>query len=425
MVEPATPPPHVPARTPGAAMKRIVILCDGTWNRTDTVTPTNVVRFAQAMAGFDAQGIAQIPIYVEGVGTGEGLTWIGRTTDSFLGGAFGLGLMENLVTAYRALAFLYEPGDEVFILGFSRGAYTARSLAGFIRSSGIVPRTGLHLIPRAVARYRTLGDRRLHPRTPESHRFRAVELGSRVATSAAEQAWRAAEGLPAVPLFTLAYLGVWDTVGALGFPTFIPVLGHLARRKYRFHDASLSSMVRAARHAVALDERRRAFEPTRWDNLDALNAERRDPEGEGACREVFFAGDHGSVGGGGEIVDLSHIALDWIIEGAAAAGLGFLPDARAEIRAAQNPFGPLRNTRQAKTGVVAWLTGLKPKDRTGPDTLDEVHPSVLARWTGQGAPADFAGYRPPSLARVHTALAALETGLETGGDGGGPTTGHA
>ena len=175
-------------------MKRIVILCDGTWNRTDTDTPTNVVKTAQALKPIDAVGVVQIPLYIPGVGTGEGITQLSRWSDKVLGGALGWGLMENVVEAYRHLAFIYEPGDEIFIFGFSRGAYTARSLTGFLRSSGIVPRDDIQLIPAAVKRYRTLDDDNLHPNTDDSHRFRTETLKSRVATSPKEVTWRAENG---------------------------------------------------------------------------------------------------------------------------------------------------------------------------------------------------------------------------------------
>jgi uncharacterized protein (DUF2235 family) len=109
-------------------MKRIVVLCDGTWNSSDSQTPTNVVRFGQAMQRCDELGVIQVPIYIQGVGTGEGPTKLSRKLDSALGGALGWGLMDNIEEAYRHLIFIYEPGDEIYILGFSRGAYTARSL---------------------------------------------------------------------------------------------------------------------------------------------------------------------------------------------------------------------------------------------------------------------------------------------------------
>lgn len=122
-------------------MKRIVVLCDGTWNETDDATPTNVVRLAQALAPRNGDGVAQIPVHIDGVGTGEGITWISRFLDKKLGGALGWGLTANVLEAYRNLVFLHEPGDELYVFGFSRGACTARSLAGFLRSTGILPRT--------------------------------------------------------------------------------------------------------------------------------------------------------------------------------------------------------------------------------------------------------------------------------------------
>src|SRR6056297_589886 len=98
-------------------MKRIVILCDGTWNRSDSKTPTNVVRLAQTLVPVDTLGVVQVPIYIQGVGTGEGVTRLARFQDRVLGGAFGFGLLENIEEAYRHLVFLYEPGDEIHIFG--------------------------------------------------------------------------------------------------------------------------------------------------------------------------------------------------------------------------------------------------------------------------------------------------------------------
>ncbi|WP_308918163.1 DUF2235 domain-containing protein [Jannaschia sp. LMIT008] len=388
-------------------MKRIVILCDGTWNRSDSATPTNVVRFAQAMRPVDPVGVAQVPVYVQGVGTGRGPTrWL-RGADAVLGGAFGLGLMDVLVEAYRHLVFLHEPGDEIFVLGFSRGAYTARSLVGLIRSTGIVDRDALHRIPEAVARYRTLDDPDTHPGSEASHAFRA-RISTRVTTSEAERLWRGTEGHPDAAVLRIRYLGVWDSVGALGVPASVPVLGHWTARKHRFHDAALSSMVESARHAVALDETRRAFAPTRWDNVAALNeaaaaagADPADPP----YRELFFAGDHGSVGGGGDVLDLSSIGLLWVIEGAQAAGLGFDARALQAIRAAQNPHGPLRNRSRPAAGWGERLTRMRPRPRRGPDAVSQLHSSVLVRYAAEAKGRGFRPYRPASLARLEAALA--------------------
>ena len=387
-------------------MKRIVILCDGTWNRADSETPTNVVRLAQAMRPEDDEGVAQVPIYVQGVGTGEGITSWSRGLDKILGGAFGWGLTENIVEAYRHLVFLYEPGDEIFIFGFSRGAYTARSLSGFIRSTGIVARDDLSLIPRAIERYRTHGDKDLNPRSERSLAFRVGEMRSRVATGADENVWRCAHDLPEVPLLRIAYLGVWDSVGALGVPKDIPILGAMTARRHQFHDAELSSMVASARHAISLDERRRAFEPTRWTNVGSLNAQFR-PASNGVERyqELFFAGDHGSVGGGGDVLDLSSIGLVWVIDGAAVAGLAFDPVRLRAIQAEQNPQGPLSNQSHPEGGFGDWLTRRRPMDRAGPETADEVHPSVLLRYAGEAKSKGFRPYRPGSLGRIEVALA--------------------
>ena len=387
-------------------MKRIIILCDGTWNRADSKTPTNVVRLAQAMRPTDDNGIVQIPIYVQGVGTGEGVTAWSRGVDKILGGALGWGLTENIVEAYRHLIFLYEPGDEIYIFGFSRGAYTARSLSGFIRSTGIITRDNLHLIPRAIERYRTRGNDDLNSRSDGSRKFRAHEMQSRVATGSKENNWRRINGFPEVPLLKIQYLGVWDSVGALGIPKHILLLGTLNARRYEFHDAELSSMVGSARHAIALDERRRTFEPTRWTNVDDLNANtEKHAESIHPYEELFFAGDHGSIGGGGDIVELSSIGLEWIMQGAALVGLAFDDGRLKEILSEQNPHGPLRNQSKPATGIGKWVTRRKPHDRKGPKDLSEIHPSVIARFAGEAKAQGFEPYRPKSLTDIETVLA--------------------
>ncbi|UWQ95073.1 DUF2235 domain-containing protein [Rhodobacteraceae bacterium M385] len=384
-------------------MKRIVILCDGTWNHSDAKDPTNVVRLARAMAATGVDGVPQIPIYVEGVGSGRGVTAMARFTDRILGGAFGWGLMDNVIEAYRHLVFMHEPGDEIYIFGFSRGAFTARSLAGFVRSTGIVDRDRLHLLPEAIERYRRRDDDTTHPSSDESHAFRA-KLSLRVVTSAAEAAYRAAQGMPEAPLINIAYLGVWDTVGALGVPNHLKLASLLNGGSYSFHDADLSSLVRAARHAIALDELRPSFAPTRWDNLDRLNAGR--TKDVAPYQEKFFAGDHGSVGGGGDILDLSNITLEWIAAGAHAAGLALDPTRMDAIRAAQDPTGPLHNFSNPRPSIIQRLMRWRKVDRAGPMRLDEVHPAVHQRWTMEAKSAGFKPYRPGSLKRLEPELTA-------------------
>jgi uncharacterized protein (DUF2235 family) len=369
-------------------MKRIVLLCDGTWNSTDAPDPTNVVRTAHALAPTGADGQAQVAVYVEGVGTGRrGVNGVTRAIDRVLGGALGLGLMENVVEAYRHLVFLFEPGDEVFVFGFSRGAFTARSLAGFIRYTGLIAREQLDKLPEAVRRY----ERR--QRGPNGQRlnaeWRAIHAPWTM-TDPDDADVYAEFGLREAIPFDIAYLGVWDTVGALGIPgvlTAWPLVG----QRHAFHDTELSPMVRMARHAVAIDEPRTPFRPTLWTNLDALNAGRPDHP----YRQAWFAGDHGSVGGGGDVRALSSGALLWVLEGAMVAGLEFDPIVLEAIRAEVDPMGPLVNQSDPDRGPLTDLMRRFGRGRDPVGRFADVHPLARERWAFRAE--GFAPYRPRPL----------------------------
>lgn len=372
-------------------MKRIVILCDGTWNAAEAARPTNVVRLAQALAPTGADGVAQVPIYVEGVGTGRrGVTALARAQDRILGGLLGLGLMENVVEAYRHLVFLHEPGDEVFAFGFSRGAFTARSLMGFVRFTGLLARADLARLPEAVRRYADRGTAGPHARQRGNAEWRAVR-SPHVMTDPADADVYAAFGARSAVPFAVAYLGVWDTVGALGVPgllTASPVLG----RRFAFHDAALSPMVRAARHAVAIDERRRPFAPTVWTNLGDLNAGR---DGR-PYREEWFPGDHRAVGGGGPDAPFAALSLLWMIEGAEAAGLEFDDLVRARIAAEGDPEAPRADLIQSGGGLFGAFLRAIGRDRGPVTTLGDVSLPARIRWAAEGL--DGGSYRPPPLA---------------------------
>ncbi len=199
-------------------MKRIIILCDGTWIRADAQSPTNVVRMAQCIKPTGDDGIIQFVIYIQGVGTQQGATALTRMIDRFAGGALGLGLSNNVLEAYRSLMFCYEPDDEIFIMGFSRGAYTARSLVGLIRSAGIASVSKLDELPEIMARYRSR-ETITHPSTIDSFTFRR-RISQEVTTSQEELVWRAEQYGEQKQVLSIAYLGIWDTVGAMGLPGF-------------------------------------------------------------------------------------------------------------------------------------------------------------------------------------------------------------
>ncbi len=388
-------------------MKRIAIFCDGTWNRVGDGPATNVGRLAFLVAPRGADGVAQKSFYLSGVGTGRGLSGPARFVDRVVGGATGWGLDENILDAYRYLAKAYEPGDEIHVFGFSRGAYTARSLVGLMRSTGIAPPENLDRLPEAMERYRRRDDPATKPSNEASYPWRAA-FSPHTATSAEELAWRRRHGKGSADAIQLrvAYVGVWDTVGALGVPGYWTT-APLLNRRYQFHDTDLSSMVRLARHALALDERRRAFAPTLWTNADKLNRVALglplNADLSATCRETlpyrqeWYPGDHGGVGGG-ERAGLSAYARGWIADGAQKAGFAFQPGALAAIRAERAVMEPL--FAQVPALSVTALMRASAADRDGPDNPLDVAPAVFDRLRADP------GYRPRSLDRVWGAIKA-------------------
>jgi uncharacterized protein (DUF2235 family) len=380
-------------------MKRIAIFCDGTWNRLDAKFDTNVETLMRAVLPKDSHGVVQQPRYLPGVGSGQGETPLDKTIDKYGGGAFGWGLTAKIEAAYRDLVRRYEVGDEIHVFGFSRGAYTARSLVGLIRNCGVPRETSSHRIPEAMALYksRQSGDA---PWTDTAHAFRAG-FSPDVATSEAELAWRKAKGMAAVPLLRIRYVGVWDTVGALGVPGVWRAASRVLNRKFEFHDTDLSSSVQAARHAVAIDERRRTYAPTLWTNLPELIAEQ--PGSDLAYLQHWFPGVHGAVGGGGDIKGLSNATALWVAEGAMAQGLAFDEAALDGLRNGIDPLAPLDNHSASKGLVWRLLAGFA-EDRKGPAKAETVSAPARVRWRKARPP-----YRPETLDRVAVALNA-ETG---------------
>ena len=273
--------------------KRLVICCDGTWNEpdqevhdnpADETEPTNVLKIVRGLAPVDGEQVPQVVYYDTGVGTQGPL-------DKYVGGGLGGGLSENIQQAYRFIANNWREGDELFLFGFSRGAYTVRSLAGFIGVAGLLRKENLRLLPEAYALYRLQPDKR-----DNSMVRKRLE-------SAGEPSRRP------VPI---RFIGVWDTVGALGAPT--PILGRLTRKKVSFHNTQLGDNVEHAYHALAVDERRRPFQPDLWTGAPA--------EGQ-TIEQVWFAGVHSNIGGGYRDCGLANIALDWLAGRSARHGLQF------------------------------------------------------------------------------------------------------
>jgi uncharacterized protein (DUF2235 family) len=267
---------------------RLIACFDGTWDRPDANpnatlrVESNVCWFQESIVkGTLPDGSEQRTFYDTGVGT----NW----WDQIAGGAFGLGLDQKIQDGYTWLSNNYpdpDPGNiEVFVVGFSRGAYTARSLVGMIRNVGLLKPQNDHRVADAYALYRNRDD---SADTPQAVAFR--QRYSRE--------------------IKIKFLGVWDTVGALGIP--LPALQWLNAKEYAFHDTELSGIVANAAHAVAIDEHRVDYNVTLWDPIKKPGQ---------TVEQRWCLGAHTDVGGGNQSRHLSDITLAWMQGKAAAAGL--------------------------------------------------------------------------------------------------------
>jgi len=269
-------------------MKRLVVCCDGTWSKPDNQDVTNVEKIARTVQTDPSRtgGVYQLVYYISGVGAGS------YEADRLLGGAFGFGLFHNVIACYRFLAQNYEPGDEIFIIGFSRGAYTARSVAGMVAAVGLLTKVALveERLPWAVHLYQ-------RTKMPQG------DFGESIDEFKHDHCHQA----------KITFLGVFDTVGALGVPGF-------AKSTPRFHSVQLSDQVLCARQALAIDETRLKFAPALWEVGHAAGpTSTEDPR----VKQVWFEGAHSDVGGGYAETGLSDTSLLWMAREAHAAGLVF------------------------------------------------------------------------------------------------------
>ena len=270
--------------------RHLVVCCDGTWNRADQSYKTNVAKVALAVRQHTADGTEQRVYYHSGVGA--------QRPERLRGGAFGWGLSKNVLDAYHFLVQTYEPGDRLYLFGFSRGAFTARSLAGLVRNCGILRREQADRTAEAWALYRS--------RTKQP-------------TSVAATLFRQAYAHET----EIRFIGVWDTVGSLGIPVpapwFLRPLVDRFNKRWAFHDTTLSSWVNGAFHALAVDEQRSAFPPTLWHQQKSAAEQGQE------LRQVWFAGVHTDVGGGEKDSSLSDLPLLWMVRHASRYDLEFDP----------------------------------------------------------------------------------------------------
>jgi hypothetical protein len=360
---------------PEFAGRNLVVCCDGTWNDPDELRervarPTNVAKLALAMDSDverPASEQAQLVHYVPGVGTAAG--------EHLIGGAFGVGISSNIRDGYRFLARYYRPGDRVFLFGFSRGAYTARSLGGLIHNCGILREECIDQVDAAYAFYRDRTNQ-THPRTIAARIFR--DTYSHANSS-------------------VYFIGVWDTVGALGIPKGLPGWEELSKvftgweELWGFHDTTLSAEVRFAYQALAIDEERPPYAPTLWTAAGPL------PRNQ-VLEQVWFAGVHSEIGGGTDDCGLSDIPFLWMAAKAQSAGItvrdGWLQTGSPDLEVpapAPNYAGPLRQSRHGVWDRIHPLHRLtSPNVRGAPE--QRVAASAQRRYEEH-----VGDYHPPGL----------------------------
>jgi uncharacterized protein (DUF2235 family) len=372
-------------------VKRLVCFFDGTWNKPDDVLITNVVKLQRAVLQADATGVAQLVHYEMGIATEASLGQLAFTV-----GAIGFGVGERICGGYRFLCENYAEGDEIYLIGFSRGAFEARSLAGIVALAGIARSAAPETIDAVWAYY-------------EQSKLAAVpgEL----------EALRGAARYPV----RIKCVAVWDTVGNLGIPF---VRKGLIRELLGFHDTQLAPTVDVGLHALAIDEPRGPFEPTLWTAKRGAAL----PAGQ-IIEQVWFPGCHANVGGGYEDSALSDIALLWMAERITqttnlAVDLELLrqttkPDPLGEQVSPTSdgvyrvshllPF--VRLIKQNRKGISAlrraffggWRSNELGSDQVAVN--ESIHPSTAARFgkrvpQRRGALSSKIKYRPRNLAAV-------------------------
>ena len=370
--------------------RNIILLSDGTGNAASKVWRTNVWRFFKSL---DLTKASQIACYDDGVGTSA------FKPLAVLGGAFGWGLKRNVLDLYLFLCRNYQPGDNVYALGFSRGAFTVRVLMGLVGNQGLVQASSeAELQQLARGAYRAYRAERFHTVWHIETIFRGIRdilIGLK----------NRATGAPAyskrdnLQVEEIRFLGVWDTVSAYGLPIDEMTRGvSLFLFPMEFRDRRLSDKVKRACHALALDDERTTFHPVLWTeegeklapptNGNALIKDER-------ISQVWFPGVHSNVGGGYPDDSLANVSLSWMMREAELSGLKFKsapnddPDALKQSDSARDKDGRLYDSRQGLGGYYRYgprkiellcdMEFSKREDDSVKISMPKIHQSVFER----------------------------------------------
>ncbi|KAK4120254.1 hypothetical protein N657DRAFT_666259 [Parathielavia appendiculata] len=304
--------------------KRLIVCCDGTWmdslGEKGADPPSNVTRISRVFCRTCSDGTHQVINYFAGVGTANAI-------DRFTGGAFGMGLDQDIREVYNFICTNYVDGDDIILIGFSRGAFTARSVADMIASVGLLTPEGLDRFYAIFDDYENMGNRGrdtdeyLVPGLPEyngSHGQAKIEWeGARMRKykqGLREMRYTRDTYHDGVTEIRIKALAVWDTVGTLGIPP-APVIGvRGSADQWRFTNTQISNKVENAFQALALDEPRYAFRPSLWERVPGSTTN---------LKQVWFPGNHGNVGGGWHDQQISDITLAWMCDQLSTLGVEF------------------------------------------------------------------------------------------------------
>ena len=325
--------------TPTRPSKRLAVFLDGTWNWL--VNNTNVWRMKSLCVNADTHGVPQVTYYDIGV-------------NGLVGGLVGKGLRVNILEAYKWLVEEYEPGAEIFIFGFSRGAFTARSLTGFIAKCGLLKLGAPLSIEQLYDRYKRTTEDNTVWDLHNLHRDGKIDLE----TCDLEDRWL----IRYSQCVDVEMVGVWDTVGRYGVP--FGEIRNISSKSFGFLDTGLRKPIKHCFHAIAIDEHRAAFPPTLWtirkphDPKETMAVMRPIT----ACEQRWFAGAHGNIGGGYANDVLAQIPFLWLLKKASDLGLAFREEAELDGKlSAAHPAQFLPRIRLRRV-----LVGLQPslqKDR--------------------------------------------------------------
>ena len=353
--------------------KRLVVFLDGTWNSLES--NTNVWRMRALCAPNGKDGKPQLVYYEIGV-------------NGFLGGVFGQGLDENIRLAYEWLIENYNEGDEIFIFGFSRGAYTARSLAGLIAMDGILKAGSPIGVSELFDRYKKGDEETIW-------KLKEIETSGDASNLTVQEKWLLKYSQPA----NVQVVGVWDTVGSIGWKA--GNIQGISRSTFNYLQTGLRIHILNAYHALAIDEHRADFAPTLWDvrhpkDKSIVIAQ---PRSLSSTEQRWFVGAHANVGGGYQTDLLAQAPLRWMMKKAESQGLSFRLEVDLDGDALAAPI--VDSYGEFAYGLYAWVSpplyraiGQEPdirEDGSHVNVNETIDVSVFERWRADPK------YRPTNL----------------------------